>query len=80
MTRYFFHLRNGRTLTEDEEGLEFPDLDAARKEADASAREMLAEAVKMGHDDAPDAIALYDEKGEKLYEVILHSLLPKRRG
>jgi hypothetical protein len=80
MTRYFFHLRNGRNLIEDEEGLEFPDLDAACKEADASAREMLAEAIKMGHDDAPDAIVVCDAEGEKLYEVTLHSLLPKRRG
>jgi uncharacterized protein DUF6894 len=80
MTRYFFHLRTDRQLAEDEEGLELPDLDAAREEANASAREMLAEAIKMGHDEAPDAVLVFDDRGNQLYEIVLAALLPKSRN
>ncbi|HVL74287.1 MAG TPA: hypothetical protein VM434_20625 [Beijerinckiaceae bacterium] len=33
MPRYFFNVREGTRFHEDEEGLEFPDLDAAEREA-----------------------------------------------
>jgi len=48
MRRYFFHLRDGDTLVQDEEGQEFSDLEAVRLEATASAREILSEAARTG--------------------------------
>ena len=33
MPRYFFHIRDGNDLTKDSEGLDLPDLDAARAQA-----------------------------------------------
>ena len=46
--RYFFHLHND-IQTQDEEGLELPDLAAARLHAEQAAREMAAESVRQGH-------------------------------
>ena len=45
MTRYFFHIRNGEDLLEDDEGIDLPSLAAARKEAVLSARELIAESI-----------------------------------
>lgn len=47
MPRYYFHLHNG-AVARDEEGLELPDLDAARQEAIKAARELMGEDIKAG--------------------------------
>jgi hypothetical protein len=46
--RFYFHLRDGDDLIEDQEGILLPDMDAVREEAFASAREILAERLKAG--------------------------------
>lgn len=43
MPRFFFHKRDHSEFVEELEGEEFPDLDAARRDAEAAAREMMAE-------------------------------------
>jgi uncharacterized protein DUF6894 len=49
MARYFFHLRDGDTLfQDDEEGEELPNLEAVRVYAVQSARELLSEAALGG--------------------------------
>lgn len=49
MARYFFHVRDGDNLLEDDEqGEELPDLDAVRRQAIESAREILSEAALSG--------------------------------
>jgi hypothetical protein len=48
MPRYYFNIYEQGRLIPDEEGAEFPTLKAARVEAEASARELLADALK-GH-------------------------------
>jgi hypothetical protein len=49
MPRYFFQLRDGDTvLQDDEEGEELPNLDAVRLYAIQSARELLSEAALRG--------------------------------
>jgi hypothetical protein len=80
MPKFFFHVRKNGELTEDQEGLELASVDAAREEATASAREMLAETIKMGRGDAPDAIVVQDSGGRQVYDVVLASLLPKSRN
>jgi hypothetical protein len=40
MPRYFFDIRDGEELDQDEEGMELPDLDAAFREAAYSLAEM----------------------------------------
>jgi Domain of unknown function (DUF6894) len=42
MPRYFFHMHNG-SLSTDDEGLDFPDLNGARREAIRACGEMLCE-------------------------------------
>ena len=42
MSLYFFHVQNGST-TLDDEGLDFPDLDSARREAICACGELLRE-------------------------------------
>jgi tRNA1(Val) A37 N6-methylase TrmN6 len=48
----------------DEEGLELPDLDAARDEATKSARVLLGEAIKTGKLNVPDALVIADQGGQ----------------
>ena len=38
MARYFFHVRDGTTFVRDDEGVDLPDLDAVRWEAEQGAR------------------------------------------
>ena len=61
MARYFFHIRDEDRLVRDEEGMELPNLDAARKEAVVSAHSIVAEAI--GGDEPLDhvAIEIWDE-------------------
>lgn len=48
MTRYYFHLRDGRDILLDDEGVELADLAAARAQALRSARSILAAEVIEG--------------------------------
>ena len=48
MPVFFFHLTECGSVTEDWEGREFPDLDAARVEAIASARDVMAHEILKG--------------------------------
>ena len=69
MPHYFFHLREGNRVIEDPDGGAFLDLDAARSEALASAREMLAERLKAGRVLDGQQIDICDEAGQKLATV-----------
>jgi Domain of unknown function (DUF6894) len=48
MRHFYFHLRAGEQLILDLEGLELPDVSAARRKAIKSAREILAAAIRAG--------------------------------
>ena len=43
MPRFYMHVRDGADLIEDSEGIDFPDLNAARHEALTTAKESVAE-------------------------------------
>jgi hypothetical protein len=77
MTRYYFHLRSGEETAKDCEGAEFPDLDAACKEARTSAREMVADAVRQGKERTADAFVIADESGQELATVPMREALPQ---
>ena len=69
MARYFFHLHNDLDCP-DEEGLELPDLEAARKHAAHSARLTAGETVKdHGHIIGDHHIDIEDENGAVLETV-----------
>jgi Domain of unknown function (DUF6894) len=77
--RYYFHLKEGRRLDRDDEGIDLPDLSAAKREALEGAREILAEAVKAGANTVPEALVIADEAGRALEIVPFEILIPKTR-
>ena len=62
MPRFFFHLKDGVTLC-DEEGMSFETVDEARREALRAAREIMADEVKRGSLTLVDRIEIADEGG-----------------
>jgi hypothetical protein len=77
MGRFYFHLRAGDQLIPDEEGLDLPDVSAARHEAMRSAGEILAAAIRADLTKVPDAFVIADEEGRTLDTVPLAEVLPK---
>jgi hypothetical protein len=77
MRRFYFHLRAGDELVPDEEGIDLPDLSAARREAIEAARELLAEAIKDGRPEVPEAFVIADEEGREIDTVPLAAVLPE---
>ena len=60
MPRFYFHVYND-IVAMDEEGLELPDLDAAREQAMESARELVCEGIHKGHLNLDHRIEVEDE-------------------
>ena len=60
MPRYFFHVCNGNGFTEDEEGQEVADLEAARVVALRAARDIMASDVQRGMLDLSSFIEIED--------------------
>ena len=77
MARFYFHLRKMGQLVTDDEGLELPDKSVALREAQQSARELLADAIKSGKDTVPEAFVIADERGRKIATLPLEALLPE---
>ena len=75
MPRFFFHLRDRVGLIEDLEGSEWPDFKAARSEALASARELLAAQLKANQTDGVEQLEICDALGHMLATVQLRDLL-----
>jgi len=75
--RFYFQLRAGDELLTDDEGQDWPDLSAARREAEQAARELLAEAIRAGKEEIPEAFVIADEDGREIDIVPLAAVLPK---
>ncbi len=69
MPRYFFHVCNGDGFTTDEEGLELPDVDAARATAVEGLRDIMASELKDGLLKTASFIEIEDETHELLLTV-----------
>jgi hypothetical protein len=70
MPRYYFNIRQGKFLLADDEGEEFSNLDAARQEAVANAREILSEAALSGQAASLDReIEVADEAGKSVLKI-----------
>jgi hypothetical protein len=76
MGRFYFHLQAGDEVIRDDEGAELPDLSAAQREALLAARELLAEAIKSGKREVPEAFVIADEAGQT-HSIPLAAVLPK---
>jgi hypothetical protein len=77
MARFYFHMRTGEHVDRDTDGIEMPNLEAARAEALGSAREILAEAIKTPKPVFLDCFVIADEKDRELATVSLKDALPK---
>ena len=65
MPRYFFNIRDGHDLDEDEEGIELPDIEAARAEALATVEELRDQLMDAGNIE----LDITDETGRRLLTV-----------
>jgi hypothetical protein len=77
MGRFYFHLQAGDEIVQDDEGTDLPDLSAAQREALLGARELLAEAIRNGKPETPEAFVIADEEGRALSIVPFAAVLPR---
>jgi hypothetical protein len=68
MPRYYFHVFNDVPAI-DEEGMDLPDLDAAREQAMDSARELVCEAIHQGHLNLDHRIEVEDSRHAKVLSI-----------
>jgi hypothetical protein len=66
MPRYFFNVRDGYDVDEDDEGVELPDIEAARAEALATVEELRDE---LGADATNIELEITDESGRRLLTI-----------
>jgi hypothetical protein len=75
MPRFFLHLRDRDERVEDATGAEFPSLLAARAEAIKSAREIMAENLRLGLPLDHKQIEICDAQGQLIEEVRFSDVL-----
>ena len=81
MPKFYFNIRREDGLVSDEEGSEFADIAAAVEDAKASAREMIAEHIRMGDPAILDyAFEIVDESGALLRTLAFSEALHDDNG
>jgi hypothetical protein len=75
MPRYFFNIRDDQDMVRDEEGMDLPDLQSAREEAQDCARELLAETVRSHQPIDHKRIEVVDEGGTVVENIKFRDLL-----
>jgi hypothetical protein len=71
MPKFFFHIRKPGGLISDPEGLELPDLEAAREEARDGIRQMVAANVLAGEEPQVLGIEICDDRRRDVATVTL---------
>ena len=77
MGHFYFHVKDGGDLIQDEEGIELPSVEAAKRLALQTARELLCQAVKAGKATVPEAVVIADDAGRQLDILPLAAVLPE---
>jgi hypothetical protein len=78
MAHYFFNIHSAGQLIEDEEGMDLPDLDAAREEAAASVHDLTREEIHEGAAiDTSALIEITDPDGRVLMAVKFAEVLSR---
>lgn len=67
MARFYMHLSNGNGFTEDEEGVELEDENAAREKALSGARDLMAGDLREGELNLSSFIEVEDEAHRLLF-------------
>ncbi len=71
MPRYYLHLRERDGMIADQDGIDFPDLQAAMADAKQSIREMVAERIASAEELDIRSIQICDETGRDVGTVTL---------
>jgi hypothetical protein len=79
MARYYLHINNGGGYSEDLEGQDLPDLDAARQAAIDGVRSLLSEEARQGQLDLTGSIEIADSDGKLLLVVPFHDAVELKR-
>jgi len=79
MARYYLHINNGGGYSEDSEGQELADLDAARTAAIEGVRSLLSEEARQGQLDLSGTIEIADADGNILLIVPFSDAVELRR-
>jgi hypothetical protein len=69
MARFYLNVCNGTGFVEDEEGVELPSLDAARKKAVEGLRDIVSGEVRQGELNMGAFISIEDEERRTIAEV-----------
>ncbi|OWV65496.1 hypothetical protein ATY76_19915 [Rhizobium sp. R339] len=69
MPTYYFHIKHADYDVPDPDGEPFPDMDAAREEADEALREPVARSILSNQPELPEAIEIRDAQGRLVAEV-----------
>ncbi|MES2473312.1 MAG: hypothetical protein V4601_10805 [Pseudomonadota bacterium] len=77
MPHYYFHVREGSDISRDEEGQDLPNVEAARREAISSSREILGEKLLHGGSLNHRTIEIADETGHVVDTVSSNDVLFK---
>jgi hypothetical protein len=77
MARFYLNIKDGSTIITDEEGIDLPNVEAAKTEALNCARWMLADAIRWDKPWVPEALLIADEAGRALAVVPLVAALPE---
>jgi len=80
MARYHFHIINGGGTSEDAEGQELPDLEAARAAAIEGVRSLVSEEARLGQIDLSGRIDIADADGNILLSVPFNDAVELRRN
>lgn len=77
MPRFYFHQNVRDGFLEDPDGSDLPDIEAARQEALAGARDLWASAIRDGCDLLGDSFVIADEDGAVLLTISFIDALPE---
>jgi hypothetical protein len=75
MPKFYFHVRDNSGVALDDEGAEFTDIQAARAEARASARDLVSERLKSRSANNGQTVEIADESGAILESLVVESIL-----
>jgi hypothetical protein len=76
MPPFYLHCGHNGVLAEDPDGSDLPDIEAARQEALAAARDLWAMAIVKGIDLSDDHFVVADDKGEHVLDLPFTEALP----
>jgi hypothetical protein len=81
MPLYFFHIKEGDEVLHDKEGVDHPDLEAARAEAIEGIRQIVGDAVMFGSPLRLDReMHVVDDAGETLLKLIFRGVVDFNEG